>query len=122
MNEDLYCISEDDLKVVRYNVMAEANEIKGEKIGKYKRSCKEFCAINYRNKAIIVIGGQRLMRTTKTVLSFCPIKKSYTKLPRLNDSRHSHGACELGGNLYVFGGLTKVGKHVKSVERIDIIA
>ena len=122
MNEDLYCISEDDLKVVRYNVLIEPNEIRGETIGEYKKSSKGFSATNFKDKAIIIIGGKRSLRTAKTVLSFCPIKKSYAKLPGLNDSRHSHAACVLDGKMYVFGGLTKIGSYVKSVERIDLVA
>ena len=112
MNENLYCISEDDLEVVQYNVMANENEIRGESIGRYKKSSKQFSAINFRDRAIIVSGGQRRFRTSKTVLSFSPLKRSYTKLAPLNDSRHSHAACELNGKLYVFGGLTKLGSPV----------
>ena len=56
------------------------------------------------------------------MLSFCPRKKSFTKLEKLNHSRHSHTACELDGKLYVFGGLTKFGKYVTSVERTNFVA
>ena len=56
------------------------------------------------------------------MLSFSPLKRSFTKLAALNESRHSHATCELDGKLYVFGGLTKLGNYVKSVERIDLVA
>ena len=56
------------------------------------------------------------------MLSFCPKKKSFAKIAKLNNGRHSHAACELDGKLYVFGGLAKLGKCVKSIERIDLFA
>lgn len=125
MGESLYCIYEQNLHVFKFDVLKSGTDILREHVAEYKRNCRQFSATNYRSEQIIIIGGQRSIKASKTVLSLRPRDKKfsfYTKLPKLNKSRHSHAACELDGKLYVFGGLTKLGKFKESVERIDLAA